>query len=147
MAEWEDTADKIKPMINENSLWKQIGYKSNNEVDCEPILLTKKQEENIFPIVVEAPTGLNNPKYIWEKHMWVDQSAASNSVRLTQTEKALKTVQEQAESVSAENKTLKETLTNIEESQKDQTKTLAQMLQMMAPLLTPKANDGGSKNA
>lgn len=146
MAEWEKTADNIKPMINDNSIWKQIGYKSNNEVDCEPILLTKKQEENIYPIVVEAPTGLSNPKYIWEKHMWVDQDATSNSVRLNNVEKAVQLAQEQTKTVSTENQTLKDSLSNIERGQKDQTQTLANVVQMMAPLLAPKT-DGGSTNA
>lgn len=147
MAEWEETANSIKPMINENSLWKQIGYMSKDNVDCEPILLSSKHEDNIYPIVVETPTGLNNPKYDWTKHMWVDQDATSNSVRLTQTEKILETVQNQAESISKENEALKDSLSNIEKGQKDQTQTLAQVVQMMAPLLTPKKNDGGSKDA
>lgn len=147
MAEWQETADNIKPMISDNSMWKQIGYMSNDDVDCEPILLTKKHDNNFYPVVVEAPTGFNNPKYIWEKHMWVDQDATSNSVRLTNTEKAIQSVREQAQTISTENQTLKDSLSNIEKGQKDQTQTLAQVVQMVAPLLTPKTNDGGNTNA
>lgn len=147
MAEWEETANELNKEINVNSMWKQIGYISKDNVDCEPILLSSKHEDNIYPIVVEAPTGFNNPKYDWTKHMWVDQDATSNSVRLTQTEKTLETVQNQAESISKENEVLKDSLSNIEKGQKDQTKTLAQVVQMMAPLLTPKKNDGGSSDA
>lgn len=147
MAEWEETANNIKPMINDNSMWKQIGYISKDNVDCEPILLSSKHEENIYPIVVEAPAGFNNPKYDWTKHMWVDQDATSNSVRLTQTEKTLETVQNQAESISKENEALKGSLNSLVKGQNDQTKTLAQVVQMMAPLLTPKKNDGGSTDA
>lgn len=144
MAEWEETANELSKEINDNSIWKQIGYISKDNVDCEPILLSSKHEENIYPIVVETPTGLNNPKYDWIKHIWVDQDATSNSVRLTQTEKALVTVQNQAEAVSKENEVLKDSLSNIEKGQKDQTQTLAQVVQMMAPLLIPKTNDGGN---
>lgn len=147
MAEWEETANELSKEINDNSIWKQIGYISKDNVDCEPILLSSKHEENIYPIVVETPTGLNNPKYDWIKHIWVDQDATSNSVRLTQTEKALVTVQNQAEAVSKENEVLKDSLSNIEKGQKDQTQTLAQVVQMMAPLLTPKKSEGGSTDA
>lgn len=146
MAEWEDTATELSKEINENSLWKQVGYISNSDVDCEPILLSKKHDNDFYPIVIEAPTGLNNPKYDWTKHVWVDQDATSNSVRLTNAEKAIQTAQEQAKTISTENQTLKDSLSNIEKGQKDQTQTLAQMLQMMAPLLTSKT-DGGNTNA
>lgn len=147
MAEWEETANELSKEINDNSIWKQIGYISKDNVDCEPILLSSKHEENIYPIVVETPTGFNNPKYDWTKHMWVDQDATSNSVRLTQTEKTLETVQNQAESISKENEALKDNLDSIIKGQKDQTQTLAQVVQMMAPLLIPKKNDGGSTDA
>lgn len=146
MAEWEDTANEIKSMINDNSIWKQIGYISNNDVDCEPILLSKKHDNDFYPVVIEAPTGLNNPKYDWTKHVWVDQDATSNSVRLTNAEKAIQSAQEQAKTISTENQTLKDTLSDIAKGQKDQTQTLAQVVQMMAPLLTPKTN-GGNTNA
>lgn len=147
MAEWEETANELNKEITDNSMWKQIGYISKDNVDCEPILLSSKHEENIYPIVVETPTGLNNPKYDWAKHMWVDQDATSNSVRLIQTEKALETVQNQAEAVSKENEALKDSLNSLVKGQNDQTKTLAQVVQMMAPLLIPKKNDGGSTDA
>ena len=134
-------------MINENSLWKQIGYISNESVDCEPILLSEKHDNDFYPIVIKEPAELSNPKYDWTNHMWVDQDAISNSVRLNNIEKAVQSAQEQAKSVSTENQTLKDSLSNIEKGQKDQTQTLAQMLQMMTPLLTPKTDNGGNMNA
>lgn len=146
MAEWENTAKELGKEINDNSMWKQIGYISNSDVDCEPILLSAKHDDNAYPIVVAEPTGLNNPKYDWAKHIWVEQDAENNSARLTQTEKALETVQSQAESVSKENETLKDSLDSLVKGQKDQSQTLAQVVQMMAPLLT-KANGGGNTNA
>ena len=144
MAEWQETADNIKPMISDNSMWKQIGYMSNDDVDCEPILLTEKHDNNFYPVVVEAPTGFNNPKYIWEKHMWVDQDATSNSVRLTNAEKAIQTAQEQATSATNENKDLKNSLDDIAKSQTEQSKQMAQMLQLLAPAV---AKNGGNTNA
>lgn len=147
MAEWQDIANDLTKQIDENSIWKQIGYMSNNDVDCEPILLSQKHDSDLYPIVITAPADLNNPKYDWTKHMWVDQDAASTSVRLTNAEKAIQTAQEQAKTISTENQTLKDSLSNIEKGQKDQTQTLAQVVQMMAPLLTSKTNDGGNTNA
>lgn len=51
MAEWQDTANDLTKQIDENSIWKQIGYMSNNDVDCEPILLSQKHDSDFYPIV------------------------------------------------------------------------------------------------
>lgn len=144
MAEWQDTANDLTKQIDENSIWKQIGYMSNNDVDCEPILLSQKHDSDFYPIVITAPADLNNPKYDWTKHMWVDQDATSNSVRLTNAEKAIQSTQEQATSVTNENKDLKNSLDDIAKSQTEQSKQMAQMLQLLAPAV---AKDGGSTNA
>lgn len=148
MAKWEETANSIKPMIDDNSLWKQIGYISNSSVDCEPILLSAKYENNVYPIVVEAPTGLNNPKYDWTKHMWVDQDATSNSERLTNTENSLKSVAEQAKAAVDASEKVQQALTNISKGQNDQMAQLANMLKLLAPVLAKEnTTTGGATNA
>ncbi|MCX8723045.1 hypothetical protein [Lactobacillus sp. B4005] len=144
MAEWQDTANDLTKQIDENSIWKQIGYMSNNDVDCEPILLSKKHNNDFYPVVIEAPTDLNNPKYDWTKHVWVDQDAANTSVRLTNAEKAIQSAQEQAASATNENKDLKNSLDDIAKSQTEQSKQMAQMLQLLAPAV---AKNGGNTNA
>ena len=76
--------------------------------------------------------------------MWVDQDAASTSMRLANAEKAIQTAQEQAASATNENKDLKNSLDDIAKSQTEQSKQMAQMLQLLAPAV---AKDGGSTNA
>ena len=148
MAEWQDDLKQQEKLVDETGYFKQIVYVSNDQFDCLPIPIPAKLNADFaFPFVAEEPTGMNNPKYDWTKHMWVDQDAANTSVRLTNAEKAIQTAQEQAKTISTENQTLKDSLSNIEKGQKDQTQTLAQVVQMMAPLLTSKTNDGGNTNA
>lgn len=147
MAEWEDNLKEKEKLVDETGYFKQIVYVSNDKYDCLPVPFPAKLDsETSFPFIAEEPKGMNKPKYDWTNHMWVDQDATSNSVRLNNVEKAVKLAQEQAKSVSTENQTLKNSLSNIEKGQKDQTQTLAQMLRMMAPLLAPKT-DGGNTNA
>ncbi len=145
MAEWQDDLKEQEKLVDETGFFKQIVYVSNDQFDCLPIPIPAKLNADFaFPFVAEEPTGMNNPKYDWTKHMWVDQDATSNSVRLTNAEKAIQSAQEQATSATNENKDLKNSLDNISKSQTEQSKQMAQMLQLLAPAV---AKDGGSTNA
>lgn len=145
MAEWQDDLKEQEKLVDETGYFKQIVYVSNDQFNCLPIPIPAKLNADFaFPFVAEEPTGMNNPKYDWTKHMWVDQDAASTSMRLTNAEKAIQTAQEQAASATNENKDLKNSLDDIAKSQTEQSKQMAQMLQLLAPAV---AKDGGSTNA
>lgn len=148
MADWKETADSIKPMINENSLWKQIGYISKDDIDCEPILLTEKHDKNFFPVILEEPTGLNRPKYDRNKGMWVEQDATNNSERLTNAENAIKSANSQVQAAVDASKEVQKTLSDISKGQSDQMEQLANMLKLLAPVLAKEnTTTGGAKNA
>ncbi len=145
MAEWQDDLKEQEKLVDETGFFKQIVYVSNDQFDCLPIPIPAKLNADFaFPFVAEEPTGMNNPKYDWTKHVWVDQDAASTSVRLTNAEKAIQTAQEQAASATNENKDLKNSLDDIAKNQTEQSKQMAQMLQLLAPAV---AKTGGNTNA
>lgn len=142
-ANWQDIANERKKLISDDGLWHQIGYVSNDDVDCEPILLSRKHTQDFYPVILEEPTGLNNPRYDRNKRQWVEQDAASNSVRLKEVEQKIDSVQQATTAVTQDNTALQQSLTNIANGQQQQTETLAQMLQMIAPIV---AKDGGGAN-
>ncbi len=142
---WQDVADEIKNEVDEHSRWKQIGYISKNGKDCEPILLSTKYDNDDWPIVVKAPTGLNNPKYDWHTHEWVEQDATSNSYRLNDVEQKIESLQKTATNTSKNNDNLQQSLSDISKSQKVQSQQLAQLLQLVAPIVAK--DDGGKTNA
>lgn len=142
---WQDAADAIKNEVDEHSRWKQIGYISKNGKDCEPILLSTKYDNDDWPIVVKAPTGLNNPKYDWHTHEWVEQDATSNSYRLNDVEQKVESLQKTATNASQNNDNLQQSLSDISKSQKVQSQQLAQLLQLVAPIVAK--DDGGKTNA
>ena len=145
MAEWQDDLKEQKKLVDETGYFKQIVYVSNNQFDCLPIPIPAKLNADFaYPFVAEEPTGMNNPKYDWNKHVWVDQDAASTSVRLTNAEKAIQSAQKQAASATNENKDLKNSLDDIAKSQTEQSKQMAQMLQLLAPAVV---KNGGNTNA
>ncbi len=145
MAEWQDDLKEQEKLVDETGFFKQIVYVSNDQFDCLPIPFPAKLNADFaFPFVAEEPKGMNNPKYDWTKHVWVDQDAASTSVRLTNAEKAIQTAQEQAASATNENKDLKNSLDDIAKNQSEQSKQMAQMLQLLAPAV---AKTGGNTNA
>ena len=142
---WQDVANEIKNEVDEHSRWKQIGYISKNGKDCEPILLSTKYDNDDWPIVVKAPTGLNNPKYDWHTHEWVEQDATSNSYRLNDVEQKIESLQKTATNTSKNNDNLQQSLSDISKSQKVQSQQLAQLLQLVAPIVAK--DDGGKTNA
>lgn len=144
-ANWQDIANERKKLISDDGLWHQIGYVSNDDVDCEPILLSRKHDTDIWPIVLTEPTGLNHPKYDWTKHQWIEQDAASNSVRLKEVEQKVDSVQKVTTAVTQDNTALQQSLTDIANGQQAQSQQLAQMLQLIAPIVAK--DNGGANNA
>lgn len=144
-ANWQDIANERKKLISDDGLWHQIGYVSNDDVDCEPILLSTKHDTDIWPIVLTEPTGLNRPKYDWNKHQWIEQDAASNSVRLKEVEQKIDSVQKETTSVTQDNNALQQALDGISKGQQVQSQQLAQMLQLIAPIVAK--DNGGANNA
>lgn len=144
-ANWQDIANERKKLISDDGLWHQIGYVSNDDVDCEPILLSRKHDTDIWPIVLTEPTGLNHPKYDWNKHQWIEQDAASNSARLKEVEQKIDSVQKETTSVTQDNNALQQALDGISKGQQAQSQQLAQMLQLLAPIVAK--DNGGANNA
>lgn len=142
-ANWQDIANERKKLISDDGLWHQIGYVSNDDVDCEPILLSREHTQDFYPVILEEPTGLNNPKYDWNRHQWIEQDAASNSVRLKEVEQRIDNVQQATTTVSQDNNALQQSLDGISKGQQAQSQQLAKLLQLVAPIV---AKDGGGAN-
>lgn len=138
----EQKTAELQKEITENSMWKQIGYISNSDTDCEPILLAEKHDITTYPIVIEAPTGLKCPKYDWTAHSWIEndqnnqgKQLADLKAQLDTAKQTITTIQEQQNSVSKETNGA---LDKIQEAQEKQAEATAQLLQMVAPILAGK---------
>lgn len=147
---WQDVANDLKQRIFTGSMGVQVGYKSCDGidgVDCEPILLTKKYDHDVWPIVVSEPTGFNNPKYDWRTHQWVEQAATNNSYRLNTVEKAVKTLKQTDEQVTKDNNDIKNSLNDIAKGQAEMLKLIGSATSPKTPTTTDNKQDGGSTNA
>lgn len=147
---WQDVANDLKQRIFTGSMGVQVGYKSCDGidgVDCEPILLTKKYDHDVWPIVVSEPTGFNNPKYDWRTHQWVEQDATNNSYRLNTVEKAVKTLKQTDEQVNKDNTEIKDDLSGIAKSQAVMLKLIGSATSPKTQTTTDNKQDGGSTNA
>lgn len=147
---WQDVANDLKQRIFTGSMGVQVGYKSCDGidgVDCEPILLTKKYDHDVWPIVVSEPTGFNNPKYDWRTHQWVEQDATNNSYRLNTVENAVKTLKQTDEQVTKDNNEIKDDLSGIAKSQAVMLKLIGSATSPKSPTTTDSKQDGGSTNA
>ena len=145
---WQEKMAEKQKILDESGLWAQMGFISNNEIDCEPVLLFKKHDTNFYPIIVEAPPAdFVKPKWDKIKHMWIDNDNASTSSRLNSVEKTIETVQQNNLAIQNQNNDLKNDLSNLASGQ-------AQMLKLLGAATSPKVNatatdskqDGGNTN-
>ena len=145
---WQDAANALKQRIDKDSLWVQVGYISNDKIDCEPILLSEKHEDNFWPVIVEEPpVNLIHPKYDYPKHRWVELEAESNSSRLTDVEKSVQALKESDQQVAKDNTDIKDTLSGIAKGQAEMLKLIGSATSPKAPTTTDSKQDGGTTNA
>lgn len=101
---WQAKADELKNRID-GTLFVQLAYRSDNNHKCEPVLLSEKQVGNIFPIVVDAPTGLTDPVFDYSRNVWIENSTAGQArqiANLTQEVAKIKNDQEEATEAKAQ---------------------------------------------
>lgn len=147
---WQDVANDLKQRIFTGSMGVQVAYKSCegiNGVDCEPILLTRKYDHDVWPIVVSEPTGLNNPKYDWNTHQWLEQDATNNSFRLNAVEKSVQSLKQSDAQVAKDNTEIKDTLNGIAKSQAEMLKLIGSATSSKAPTTSDSTQNGGTTNA
>ena len=145
---WQDVSNALKQRIDKDSLWVQVGYISNDKIDCEPILLSEKHEDNFWPVIVEEPpVNLVHPKYDYPKHRWVELEAESNSSRLTDVENSVKSLKQSDEQVTKDNNDIKNSLNDNAKVQAVMLKLIGSATSPKAPTTTDSKQDGGSTNA
>ncbi|MBD5430884.1 MAG: hypothetical protein HDR41_00190 [Lactobacillus sp.] len=101
--EWKKKADELSKQVG-NGIWVQLAYLSDSKHDCQPILLSEKQTETTYPIVVEAPVGMNAPKFAWNENAWVDTSVEGQSMSISK-------LQDQVKSLTDDNEEMQQQLT------------------------------------
>ena len=145
---WQDVANDLKQRIDKDSLWVQVGYISNDKIDCEPILLSEKHEDSFWPVIVEEPpVNLIHPKYDYPKHRWVELEAESNSSRLTDVEKSIQDLKQSDKQVAKDNTDIKDALSGIAKGQAEMLKLIGSATSPKAPTTTDSKQDGGTTNA
>lgn len=144
---WQDVANDLKQRIDKDSLWVQVGYISNDKIDCEPILLSEKHNDNFWPVIVEPPVDLVHPKYDYTKHRWVELEAENNSSRLTDVEKSVQALKESDQQVAKDNTDIKDTLSGIAKGQAEMLKLIGSATSPKVPTTSDSTQNGGTTNA
>lgn len=144
---WQDTVNNLKTRVDKESMWTQVAYISNDNIDCEPVLLSEEHKENFWPIIVEEPPiDLIHPKWDRRTQKWVDTDGTNTNSRLNQVEESVKSLKEQDEQVNKDNTEIKDDLSGIAKSQAVMLKILGSVTSPKAPTADSK-QDGGTTNA
>ena len=145
---WQDVSNTLKQRIDKDSLWVQLGYISNDKIDCEPILLSEKHDDNFWPVIVEEPpVNLVHPKWDYSNHRWVELEAESNSSRLTDVEKSIQDLKQSDKQVAKDNTDIKDALSGIAKGQAEMLKLIGSATSPKAPTTSDSTQNGGTTNA
>ena len=145
---WPDVSNALKQRIDKDSLWVQVGYISNDKIDCEPILLSEKHDDNFWPVIVEEPpVNLVHPKWDYSNHRWVELEAESNSSRLTDVEKSIQDLKQSDKQVAKDNTDIKDALSGIAKGQAEMLKLIGSATSPKAPTTSDSTQNGGTTNA
>ena len=145
---WSDISNALKQRIDKDSLWVQVGYISNDKIDCEPILLSEVHKENFWPVIVEEPpANLVHPKWDYSNHRWVELEAESNSSRLTDVEKSIQDLKQLDKQVAKDNTEIKDALSGNAKVQAEMLKLIGSATSPKAPATSDSTQNGGTTNA
>lgn len=140
--EWQKQTEEKQKLLK-GGLFKQIAWISNDEYPCSPVALTDSMNQSVMPIVVDEPTGLQNPTYDWINRKWVERDTSALSEQVTQVIQDMKKVNETVEEVkqTQENSTNSndQVVEAIKEMQAGQAQTTAVLSQVL-PLLQQLSN-------
>lgn len=131
--DWQKKADELSKRIDGN-LFVQLAYRSDPLHSCEPVLLSEKQTQDIYPIVVEVPTGMINPKFNWHSSKWEETDSAAMATQLNNL--TTKVNQIEANGGSADlKKQVSDMQKQVTTDQQSTQKQLAQLLVMVSSLM------------
>ncbi|QNQ83747.1 hypothetical protein FP435_04465 [Lactobacillus sp. PV037] len=158
--DWEEREKEAKAYIKNDPLYKQVVYISNDDDDCFPIPY-HELDNDLYPYVVERPTGINHPKYNWTTRQWEENSAQGQATKLNvltnelkEAQQEIATLKENNSNIAKENTqlttqldNLKEALSSNTEQSAKQAATLIQMLSMATAKIDALTTSAGTSTA
>ncbi|MBH9986597.1 hypothetical protein [Lactobacillus sp. M0390] len=120
-------------------------YKSTDEVPCE-VWFAPKNAEIRQPFTLTPPNpDFKNPKFDFINYSWFDLGTETQAQKIGAIADAVDNLKEKTKDVIQNNDALQQSLGSISKSQQSQSQQLAQMLQLIAPMVAQ--NAGGANNA
>lgn len=118
---WQIQADKLQKVADELTAkgeYAKVGYKSDNSIGCEPILLTTKQDKDEYPIAVTRPDGFVAPNYEWfgDHQGWVETASVAQGKRLGSLEESLDSMKKNLETQNTQMQNLVKTVNTAQET-------------------------------
>lgn len=127
---WKEIRDNL-PEIS-NSETQQIVYDSDTHGNCIPTILGYKIAMNQYPHVVDAPDeNMVDPKYSWDKNVWVDLNVEAQGAAIEDLHNKLQTKDEE--------------VSNLTKSLDDTNKSLEDLSSQLLDLIYMVTNSGSNE--
>lgn len=109
---WKEIRDNLPELTDSET--QQIVYDSDTHGNCIPTILGYKIAMNQYPHVVDAPAeNMVDPKYAWDKNIWVDLSVEAQGAAIEDLHNKLQTKDNEVSSLTKSLDVLSEQLLNI----------------------------------
>ncbi|QHJ85493.1 MAG: hypothetical protein [Bacteriophage sp.] len=109
---WKEIRNNLPELTDSET--QQIVYDSDTHGNCIPTILGYKIAMNQYPHVVDAPDeNMVDPKYAWDKNIWVDLSVEAQGAAIEDLHNKLQTKDNEVSSLTKSLDVLSEQLLNI----------------------------------
>lgn len=109
---WKEIRDNLPELTDSET--QQIVYDSDTHGNCIPTILGYKIAMNQYPHVVDAPDeNMVDPKYSWDKNVWVDLNVEAQGAAIEKLNNKLDTKDKEVSNLTSSLDVLSEQLLNI----------------------------------
>lgn len=109
---WKEIRNNLPELTDSET--QQIVYDSDTHGNCIPTILGYKIAMNQYPHVVDAPDeNMIDPKYSWEKNVWVDLNVEAQGAAIEELNNKLATKDNEVSDLTKSLDVLSEQLLNI----------------------------------
>lgn len=109
---WKEIRDNLPELTDSET--QQIVYDSDTHGNCIPTILGYKIAMNQYPHVVDAPDeNMVDPKYAWDKNVWVDLNVEAQGAAIKELNNKLDTKDKEVSNLTSSLDVLSEQLLNI----------------------------------
>lgn len=153
---WTEKQKELQLELDNGNKGQLVYYSGRigaDQIDCLPAIFIGQVKKTAYPIVVEAPEGLTNPVYDWNKFTWAEKDGSALSTQVQALSQQVEALKQDNTTQTTNNDKLQQVLQGIQTGQVQLTNMLMSMQQSVhtptqaseAPATSTSESEGSNK--